>query len=270
MKSRDLFIIVLALVVSVVVALTTRYILRGGSDSNANVTKVMVAASDLTVGKRLEKNSYRWQDWPTSTLQKTYITESNKQVAEKMLGAVIIQHVNAGEPILKANVAGEKAGYLSAMIGDNQRAFTIPLEARSNVSGKVLPEDYVDVIVASRDKKSQSYVAKTVVRKVKVLEINGQLDPTVAEDASKAKAKSITLEVTPKQAELLTAALREGSPVISLHSMTSDASVVEEEVKEVPVIQQVKEQVQPQPQSQQHKVDVIRGSDLQTVEIQGQ
>lgn len=269
MKTRDLFIIILALVVSVVVAIATRYILRGGSESTANVTKVMVASSDLTVGKRLEKASYRWQDWPSGTLQPTYITESNKKIAESLEGAMVRQHINAGEPILKANLAGEKAGYLSAMIGSNQRAFTIPLDARSNISGKVLPEDFVDVIVAKRDQSTQSYVANTVVRKVKVLEINGNLDPTEAEDASKTKAQSITLQVTPRQAELLAAGLREGSPVISLHSMGSDESDVPEEVEKKTVVKEVVKEVKQEVEQVKNKIDVIRGSDVQTVEMQG-
>ncbi len=252
MKARDLFIITLALVVSVAVAVGTRYILRGGSETTANVTKIMVASSDLNVGTRLDKSSFRWQEWPTSTLQASYITENNKQLAEEMVGSMIKQHVTSGEPILKANVAGDK-GYLSAMIGDNQRAFTIPLDNRSNVSGKVLPEDYVDVIVASKDKSSQGYIANTVVRKVKVLEINGNLDPNEAEDTAKPKAQSITLQVSPKQAELLAAALREGSPVISLHSMTSDENgAPEQEEKEKPV---------------EDVITMVRGSDVQKVQM---
>jgi pilus assembly protein CpaB len=230
MKARDLFIICLALVVSISVAIATRYILRGGSETTASVTKVMVASGDLQVGKRLDKSSYRWQEWPTGTLQPVYITEGNKQVAESVVGSMVKQHIGAGEPIIRAALVNEK-GYLSALIGHNQRAFTIPLDSRSNISGKVLPEDFVDVIVAKREQ--QSYVADTVVRKVKVLEINGQFDAE-AQDESKQKPQSITLEVSPQQAELLAAALREGTPVISLHSMNSDdkgAPVKEAEVK---------------------------------------
>jgi pilus assembly protein CpaB len=253
MKARDLFIIMLALVVSVAVAVGTRYILRGGSETTANVTKIMVASGDLRVGTRLDKSSFRWQEWPTGTLQASYITEKNKQMAEELVGSMIKQHVTAGEPILKANLAGEKAGYLSAMIGNNQRAFTIPLDNRSNISGKVLPEDYVDVIVASKEKSTQGYVANTVVRKVKVLEINGNLDPNEAEDTAKPKAQSITLQVSPKQAELLAAALREGSPVISLHSMTSDESgAPEQEEKEKPV---------------EDIVTMVRGNDVQKIQM---
>lgn len=266
MKTRDLFIIVLALVVSIVVAIATRYILKGGSDSAESV-RVMVAAGDLLVGKRLEKSSFRWQEWPNGTLQPTYITDKNKEVAEKLVGSLIRQHMAAGEPVLKSNLAGEKSGFLSAMINENLRAFTIPLDNRSNISGKVLPEDFVDVIVARKDTESKEYVANTVVRKVRVLEINGNLDPSKAEDEAKAKAQSITLEVSPRQAELLAASLREGSPVISLHSMTSDDKPEPAEEKKE-VIKEIKQEVIV-PQKENNRVDVIRGSEVQTVEIQG-
>ncbi|MBP6986338.1 MAG: Flp pilus assembly protein CpaB [Alphaproteobacteria bacterium] len=265
MKNRDLFIIALALVVSIVVAFTTRYILRDGSEEAANVTKVMVASQELIVGKRLEKNSFRWQDWPNKSLQKNYLTQAQKKEAEDLVGSLIREHVNAGEPILRENLAGAKGGYLSAMINENLRAFSIPLDARSSISGKVLPDDFVDVIVAHRDQATKQYRAKTVVRRVRVLEINGNLDPNVTEEAGKTKPQGITLEVSPRQAELLAAALREGTPVISLHSMTSDkeepveeaAPVVQKVVKEAPVVPEKK------------SIDVIRGAETETVEMQG-
>lgn len=264
MKNRDLFIIALALVVSIAVAFATRYILRSGTDATANVTKVMVASNELIVGKRLDKNSFRWQEWPIKTLQKTYITEAMKKEADEMVGSLIRQHVNAGEPIVRENLAGGKTGFLSAMIGENLRAFSIPLDARSSISGKVLPDDFVDVIVAFRDQGSKNYRAKTVVQKVRVLEINGNLDPNVTEESGKSKPQGITLEVSSRQAEMLAAALKEGSPVISLHSMASDSvQLIEEEEK--PVVQQIVKGVST---PEKNTVEVIRAGEKETVEMQ--
>src|SRR3990167_6869263 len=149
MKSRDLLIICLALVVSIAVAFGTRYILHGGGMS-ASISKVMVAAIDMPVGKKLEEGTYRWQDWPTETVQPVYITETDEAAIKKAMGTMIISHTNQGEPINRAALASDK-GYLSAMLEKDMRAFTIPLDAKSNISGKVLPEDYVDVIVARRE-----------------------------------------------------------------------------------------------------------------------
>jgi pilus assembly protein CpaB len=261
MKSRDVFIIIIALMVSIAVAVGTRYILRDDADKSLTVTKVMVAASDLAVGKRLDKSNTRWQEWPKATLQPTYITEENKELSEKVMGYLVRNHIAPGDPITVANLSSEKTGYLSAMIDPNQRAVTIPLDNRSNISGKVLPGDYVDVIVAAQDKKTFVYVANTVVRKVKVLEINGNLDPNAVEDASKPKPLSITLQVTPKQAELLAAALREGTPVISLQSM--DSKDVEVSLPKAPVVVAAPA---PEPKVQDETVVVMRGHDVQKIQ----
>jgi pilus assembly protein CpaB len=252
MKPRDILIIILALCVSISVAFATRYILRGDSRSSSNLTKVLVASGDLAVGRRIDKGSYRWQEWPTETVQPIYITENEKKTADGLPGSMVKQHINSGEPIVKTSLVGER-GYLSAMIADNRRAFTIPLDNKSNISGKVLPEDYVDVIMARREK--DTYVASTVVRKVKVLEINGTLDPNEAEDAAKKNAQSITIEVTPEQAEFLAAALREGSPVISLHSMNSNDSGAPEKVEKV--------------KPKDNVLTVIRGRDSQKLQMKG-
>lgn len=255
MKNRDLTIIGLALVVSIGVAFGTRYILHGGSGMTSNYTKVMVASADLPVGKRLEQSSYRWQDWPTDAVQPVYITDKDKDQVDKLMGSMIKQHLSAGEPILKASLVGEK-GYLSAMISNGMRALTIPLDNKSNISGKVVPEDFVDVVVASRGERD-SYVARTVVRKVRVLEINGTLDKNEAEDAAHPKPQSITLEVNPKQAELLAAALREGTPVITLHNMQDDTPPPVEEV------------VQEAPKVEDESITIFRRNEAEKVQLKG-
>ncbi|GEM_PF-4921209 len=250
MKNRDLTIIGLALVVSVGVAFGTRYILHGGETTTASMTKVMVASSDLPVGKRLDQASFRWQDWPTDSIQPMYITDQDKKGSEALIGSMVKSHINPGEPITKADLANEK-GYLSAMIGKNMRALTIPLDNKSNISGKVLPEDFVDVVVARRD--HDNYVASTVVKKVRVLEINGSIDPDEVVDASHPRPQSITLEVNPAQAEKLAASLPQGTPVITLHNNQDDTTPAVEEAKVKP--------------KEDDSVTIFRGNESQKIEL---
>lgn len=228
MKFRDILIIILALVVSIALALGTRYLLQdqSGEGGSAGMTKVLVATGDLPIGSRLEQKSFRWQEWPRNSVQTFYITTETKNQADKLVGALVRDSIGQGEPIIVKNLVLEKGGVLSAVVDQGMRAFTIPVDRRSSISGQVLPNDLVDVIVATKDSKSRSYVARTVVRKVRVLEINSTLDPNEAEDTTgdKAKIRSITVQVQPNQAEALAAAMREGNLVISLHSLASRAS----------------------------------------------
>lgn len=243
-----------ALVVSVALAFGTKFLIQGSSDSGTAtaMTQVLVATKDLAVGTRMDKHHMRWQDWPREHVQNVFITKDQGKEADHFVGGVVKDRVAQGEPILKSDIVTTDESVLSAVIDQGTRAYTIPLDRRSSVSGKIMPNDLVDVIVASRDRETRSYVARTVVQKVRVLEVNSALDAEEAEETSgdKSNIKSITVQVTPRQAETLAGALKGGTPVISLHSFASKASnetdyVQHEEVEE--------------------EITVMRGDDVQKV-----
>lgn len=265
-KLRDLLIIGLALGVSVALALGTRYMLQGSNGQAVKMAKVLVASGELSVGTRLVESNFAWKDWPADSIQQNYITEKQKDKVKELVGAFVRDRINAGEPIIMGDLATEKSGILSAVVEKGMVGFTIPVDRRTSISGQLLPEDRVDVLVSFRDAGSRQYKARTIVRQVKVLEVNSELDPEKAdaEAGDKTKIKSITVQVTPVQAEALAAGLREGTPVISLHSIEAGGLA---EAREEQAPQANQEKKPEEKKESQESVTVIRGDKVEKLKV---
>src|SRR5260221_12964751 len=120
MKVRDISIIVFALLVSIVLFFATRYLLQG-EGGNSSGKKVLVAATNIAVGSRVDPKNLTWQTWPKSTIQPLYITDDKKDEAKKLEGALVRNPVVQGEPILIKDFVVGKDGLLSAVVDAGMR-----------------------------------------------------------------------------------------------------------------------------------------------------
>ena len=227
MKPRDIVVFVVALVLAVGVAFVTRMILQTKqSDALAvqqqSITEpILIAKRDMGIGETLEKNKVTWQDWPEDSVGPYHILKNTPKI-EQLYGSLVRYPLAKGEPIKASNlISVNDKSVLSAVVKKGMRAFTIALARNTHISGWLTPGDLVDVIVANRSQeKTRGFTGDTVVERVKVLAVDSDLQKSGTDKGDKVP-KSITLEVTPGQAERLAAALREGKPAISLHNFSA-------------------------------------------------
>jgi pilus assembly protein CpaB len=177
---------------------------------------VLVASGDLLQAQTLTKENLRWQPWPLNALNPVYITRSSRPDAiDKLAGAIVRNHMAAGEPIQEANLAPRHAGYLATVLPRGKRAMAVRISAESTAGGFILPNDRVDVLHSD----GRSPVSHTILSNVRVLAIDQVVDDNKNEN-SKANVigKTATLELDPSQAEILTAAQAVGTLSLSLRS----------------------------------------------------
>ncbi len=105
------------------------------------------------------------------------------------------------------------------------RAVSIAVDQTSDVSGFVLPGDRVDVLVslsasveAGGGNGYQRKAAETALRDVRVVAIDQRPD---SKDGQAVVARTVTLEVTPKQSEVLALAGDLGKLSLSLRSLVA-------------------------------------------------
>lgn len=178
---------------------------------------VLVAAGDLLQAQTLTKQNLRWQAWPQSALNPVYITRSSRPDAiDSLAGAIVRNHMAAGEPIQEGNLTPRHAGYLSTVLPSGKRAMAVRISAESTAGGFILPNDRVDVLHSD----GRSPVSRTILSNVRVLAIDQVVDDTNKNENSKANVigKTATLELDPSQAEILTAAQAAGTLSLSLRS----------------------------------------------------
>lgn len=190
-------------------------------------TMVLVAKQNLPQGTLLQPTHLRWQAWPDDTVADAYALQGKRKL-EDFVGAVVRQGIAGGEPITNARVVfpGER-GFLAAVLEPGMRAVTVPINATSGIAGFVFPGDRVDLILThnyDKGSKSARKGAETVLADVRVLAIDQRSD----DQANKPDVgRTATLEVTPKQSEIIPLIVELGRLSLALRSLEPAADLVQ-------------------------------------------
>ena len=113
-------------------------------------------------------------------------------------------------------------GFLAAVLGPGMRAVTVGVDAVSGLAGLVWPGDRVDLILTQSQDGSDVPPARrvsgeTVLHDVRVLAIDRQLmQGATSESPETQAARTVTLEVTPADAERVVVAARLGHLSLSV------------------------------------------------------
>lgn len=236
MKFKDIIGLVFALLLAIGVAFLTRYFLIKETPKEATVVqeakalKILVASKSLDTGTKIQPGDLIWQPWPNNSLNDSYIQEGTAQL-DSLTGSIILEHLDKGEPVIITNLVqpGEKS-ILAALLPPEKRAISIDVTPQAISSGLIQPGDYVDVLLSKTisPTAAQQYGQTTaVVNNIKVLALDTVMGESTQKPVNSTTPipKVATLEVTPGQAELITAAAKEGSLSLSLHSISNKEPV---------------------------------------------
>lgn len=191
-------------------------------------SRIIVAKRALPAGTLIKKNLLRWQSWPDASLSGAYLIDG-KATLEDLEGTVVRLGIAPGEPITEARVVrpGER-GFLAAVLRPGFRAITVGVNTTSGIAGFIFPGDSVDLILShSVGREGENgrvrRASETVLADVRVLAI----DQSTNDQAEKANpAKNVTLEVTPKQAEIVSLIADIGRLSLSLRSLQQDEGAI--------------------------------------------
>lgn len=185
--------------------------------------KVLVAAADLPAGTLVREEHLTWQEWPESDdLQERYVVE-NIRKADEFYGTVVRQGVASGEPISDSRmVRPGQQGFLAAVLAPGKRATSINIDATGGIAGFVFPGDRVDVVLTLEVKKPGNdsqvphHASETILTDVRII----AMDQSTNDQAQEASVRSIaTMEVSPKEVEIISVARELGRLSLSLRSI---------------------------------------------------
>lgn len=189
-----------------------------------DATRVLVASRDLPTGSFVKPEHLRWQSWPNGHVAESYLVHGEAR-EDDVLGAVVRRGIVAGEPISIGRIVkpGDR-GFLAAVLGAGYRALAVPVDAASGIAGLIFPGDRVDIILShsvggAAQGQAVRRAAETVLTNVRVLALDQRVDD---QNGDPKLAKTATLEVTPKQAELLAVVRELGHLSLSLRSLARD------------------------------------------------
>lgn len=188
-------------------------------------TDVLVAVKEVPLGATVKAGDFTWKPWPKDGLSPTYIRRDEKGMAlEELRGAIVRQGFGEGEPVrLSKLIKSDGSGYMSAILPSGMRAVSITISAETGAGGFILPNDRVDVILSRRRQGNsnngnmQNAISETILTNVRVLAID-----QVAQEKENDRAvlgRTATLELTPKQAEMLAMSRATGDLSLALRSL---------------------------------------------------
>lgn len=189
---------------------------------------ILVARAAIARGQLLKPGDLVWRPWPEAAIASEFIV-SGTQPEKSFAGWVAREPFVAGEPIVKAKiVAPGDHGFLAAALRPGMRAVSVAVDQTSDVSGFILPGDQVDLLInlalpADNAAGGSGYAHKatqTVLRDVRVIAIDQRLD---SKDGQAVVARTVTLEVTPKQSEIVALAADMGKLSLSLRGLIATA-----------------------------------------------
>jgi pilus assembly protein CpaB len=194
-------------------------------EKTVGATDVLVAATGINLGDSVRGEDLKWQQWPIAGVTPGLITRNARPDAPTELsGAVARAPFIAGEPIKEQKLIKiSEGGVMAAILPSGMRAISTPIREETAAGGFILPNDRVDVILSHKMRvgSKDEPVSEAVLRNVRVLAIGQEIENKDGEKV--ATGKTATLELTPRQAEVLALAQSMGEISLSLRSLADAA-----------------------------------------------
>jgi pilus assembly protein CpaB len=183
---------------------------------------IVVAASSLSLGTRVDAGNLRLIAWPADEPVAGMFTR-----IEDCANRALITPVSANEPILESKLAPKEAGAgLPAVIPQGMRAMSVAVNDVVGVAGFVTPGTMVDVLVTGKVSGggSENSITRTILENIRVLAAGQKIEQD--REGKPQTVPVITLLVSPEDAGKLAMASTQGKIQLALRN-TVDTKKVE-------------------------------------------
>lgn len=196
--------LVFALVVSSIFYQMTA---RGSSPKKAEASEMkdlVVATHPLSVGVTVKPADVKIVKTPAEAFPKGAFSK-----VEEVIDRPVVNNILMDEPLMEGRLAARGSGLgLAPIIPVGMRAVSVRVNDVAGVAGFVLPGMRVDVLVTGRPPNADGTVTATCLQNILVLSAGQTIQPDARGQAI--QAPTVTLLVSPEQAETLTLANNEG------------------------------------------------------------
>jgi pilus assembly protein CpaB len=224
-----------ALFVAAVATFGAYRLLAANNSSEKVVTlSVVVANRDIPEGTAVERSALALASLPA-----TAVPVGAYSTIDSVVGRVTRVNVFNGEAIVPGRLAPiGAAGGLELKIPPGQRAMAVQINDVAGISGLLQPNSRVDVMVTTSNVATGKQTAKLFMENMRVLSVGTAMQ----RDASgkPMAAATVTLGVTPDQAEVLAIAMNQGSIQLVLRGYGDPDSIRTRGATTVDVLSQLR------------------------------
>lgn len=222
MRIRSLFITMLGIAVAAASVYASQGLLKvepataSAERTTPALVSVVVAGQDIDYGEAIQAQKLTTIQWPAEAVPAGVFTDFSRLVAEDSVEPRRAKRAMVkGELVLASKISdyGEKVTIVQTLKRGN-RAMAVSVSAATSVGGFVTPGDYVDIVMTSQDSKGLRAV--TILQKIRVIGVDQQADE-LSEAAQ--IARTVTVEVTPREGQTLALAQRAGTLSLTLRNV---------------------------------------------------
>jgi pilus assembly protein CpaB len=221
MSIRTIAVVILALLCGVGVAMG---VLESSRSQVVHVVEtgetepVLIAVARIERGAMLRAEDVEVRNWPKGIAPAGALRDLDQALNRAAIGSLA-----SGEIILDAKLSPKNSSRgLAALIPPGMRAFTVQAShMTTNVAGFVLPGNKVDVLLNTRPGRSDvagAGTTTTLLQAVEVLAVDQLLEAPADNRYDPKELSSVTLLVTPEQANLLGKGQSMGTLTFSLRN----------------------------------------------------
>lgn len=184
---------------------------------------IVVTARTLEQGITLKADHLQ-----TLRVPRMFFLDTMVSSPDAVVGRVPRERILAGEPLRTERLADPKAGAgLNALIPKGQRALQVELRGAAAVGGFVSPGDYVDILFTGETKEASrarfgaltpGKHTTTLLQSKLVLGVDDLLAVEDEGTTTENTQPSVTLALTPEEAQLVTHAFETGKVTLTLRN----------------------------------------------------
>lgn len=194
------------LIVAGIVALAAGWLLltylsnlQKQANANSAPVQVIVAAQEIPARVPITPAMLSRISRPSSAVDPNAVTDE-----KQIIGALSLITIPAGSSVTSSMIGHPNDVGLPVRLAQGMRAVSVQIDKVKGISGLIQPGDRVDVLAQAPKTNNAPPNAAAILRGVRVLAIGDSLEYSSATPSpEEANATTVTLEVTPKQADLL-------------------------------------------------------------------
>ena len=224
-RTRIVIVMVIAAFLALLASIGTYRFLsergRMAEEARLQTVGVVVAAEDIPFGSTIRPEQVSLSAWPKDRYPRDVLID-----VKAASGRIARREFMRGEPIVESKLLTTAAnvGMLSLRIPQGMRAFTVRVNEVVGVGGFLLPDARVDVVLTTQSSGGRGgRISKIILEDIRVLAAGQKIDQKSGGPA--VTVGTVTLAVTPEEAEKLALASNDGSIHLVLRNFADSDKV---------------------------------------------
>jgi pilus assembly protein CpaB len=220
MSARSLMIVTLSLIFGGSAAVGVNSLLNNPSGPRVEVVPVVVAAMDLPRGGNITVDLVKVREFPKDLAPAGALSK----VQDAMDRGIAIPLMK-DDPVVEGKLTPKGAGRgLAALIPTGMRAYSVKVpEVAQGVAGFILPGNRVDVLLSIGEIPGSNETGggstTTLLQNVEILAVDQKMDAPTDNKMDTRDLRTVTLLVTPQQANLLDLGQNKGVLHLALRNL---------------------------------------------------